>query len=50
MGMLFKYLISIFEYQLAYDFYFKSIYLIISVFLTIDILFVIFIVYQSFQI
>ena len=35
MGMLFKYLIIFFEYQLAYDFNFKSIYLIISVFLSI---------------
>ena len=35
MGMLFKYLISIFEYQLAYDFYLKSLYLIVSVFLSI---------------
>tara|TARA_Y100000022_G_scaffold182888_1_gene176625 strand:- start:501 stop:1619 length:1119 start_codon:yes stop_codon:yes gene_type:complete len=35
MGVLFKYLISIFEYQLSYDFYFKSLYLIISVCLSI---------------
>ena len=35
MGMLFKYLILFFEYELAYDFNFKSIYLIISVFLSI---------------
>ena len=35
MGMLFKYLISFFEYELAYDFNLKSIYLIMSVFLSI---------------
>ena len=35
MGMLFKYLILIFEYQLAYDFNLKSLYLMISVFLSI---------------
>ena len=35
MGILFKYLVIIFEYQLAYDYNFKSIYLIISVFLSI---------------
>jgi putative peptidoglycan lipid II flippase len=33
MGILFKYLISIFEKQLVYDYYFKSFYLIVSVFL-----------------
>ena len=35
MGILFKYLIIIFEYQLAYDYNFKSIYLIISVFFSL---------------
>jgi putative peptidoglycan lipid II flippase len=35
MGMLFKYLILFFEYELAYDFNLKSIYLIMSVFLSI---------------
>ncbi len=35
MGILFKYLIIIFEYQLAYHYNFKSIYLIISVFLSL---------------
>ena len=35
MGTLFRYLITIFEYQLAYDYNFKSIYLIISVFLSL---------------
>ena len=33
MGIFFKYLISIFEKQLVYDYYFKSFYLIVSVFL-----------------
>ena len=35
MGVLFKYLIIIFEYQLVYSFHFKSIYLIISVFICV---------------
>ena len=35
MGTLFRYLITIFEYQLAYDYNFKSIYLIISVFFSL---------------
>ena len=35
MGVLFKYLIIIFEYQLVYSFDFKSIYLIISVFICV---------------
>ena len=35
MGVLFKYLIIIFEYQLVYNFHFKSIYLIISVFICV---------------
>ena len=35
MGILFKYLIIIFEYQLAYDYNFKSIYLIMSVFFSL---------------
>ena len=34
MGILFKYLIMFFEFQLAYDFYLKSFYLVISVFLS----------------
>ena len=33
MGIFFKYLIMIFENQLIYDYYFKSIYLILIVFL-----------------
>ena len=33
MGIFFKYLISIFENQLSYDYYLKSFYLILSVFL-----------------
>ncbi len=33
MGLLFKYLILTFSYQLAYGYYFKSFYLILSVFL-----------------
>ena len=33
MGIFFKYLISIFEIQLVYDYYLKSFYLILSVFL-----------------
>ena len=35
MGVLFKYLIIIFEYQLVYSFDFKSLYLIISVFICV---------------
>ncbi len=34
MGLLFKYLITTFEYKLVYDYYFKSIYLVISVLLS----------------
>jgi putative peptidoglycan lipid II flippase len=33
MGIFFKYLISVFENQLVYDYYLKSLYLILSVFL-----------------
>ena len=35
MGILFKYLMIIFQYELGYDYYLKSIYLIISVFLSL---------------
>ena len=33
MGIFFKYLILLFKDQLIYDYYFKSIYLVLSVFL-----------------
>ncbi len=35
MGLFFKYLILVFENQLAYEYYFKSLYLILSVFLSL---------------
>jgi len=35
MGILFKYLLTIFQYELVYNNYFKSIYLLISVFLSL---------------
>ena len=48
MGIFFKYLILFFENQLVYNYYLKSLYLVLSVFLGLIILFDDIILYQSF--